>query len=1096
MLIKLPRVLSLDLQIAGNAIQQVGNHSFSAEGGLSQLTYGRGGTGHVFQPNNTDWNVTIIKKSKQLPQTGERVLQAEIDPQAGEIDLSDAAWLRHPLLRRENGRRDRATQPQEVLATWNNAFDYLEESKAAGIIGLRAPQLGALHAIRAHWFLENSVATIVLPTGTGKTETMLATLVSVPCSKVLVIVPTDSLRAQLAEKFLTLGVLKLAGARILKDTAVCPIVCMLRHIPTAQTVNEICAVSNVIVTTSSIAAQCSPEVQNRLAALCPYLFIDEAHHAEAPTWKEFRKTFEGKRILQFTATPFREDGEPLDGKIIFKYPLKKAQEEEYFRPIRFEPVIEFNRQRADIAIAERAVARLRQEAQRGHILMARVDSVARAREVFAIYEQYTEFNPIQLHTGIKSAQKRGQIRSQLLSGHSKIVVCVDMLGEGFDLPELKIAAFHDIRKSLAVTLQLAGRFTRARPDLGDATFIANTADVNVRRELRKLYSRDPDWNNLLPELSDQLIAEQVSLQEFLRGFTPVVQEIPVRSIKPATSTVVYRTTCRAWSPENFREGIPAIDSCEQVHKAVNQSKHTLVVVTARQVGLDWTDVSSIFGLQWDLYVVIWSPEQNLLFINSSGNAGEYKSLAEAVTNEESALIRGHDVFRSFAGVTRLRLQNIGLTEQLGRNIRYIGRMGADVASALTDAQRRNARKSVYAGSGYENGEKATVGASRKGRIWSHQRGSVEALREWCHLLGAKLLDTSIDPDQLLQNTLEPHVIPERPAKMPIMAAWPEIFYRDFEAPWEILIDGQSFSVNGLSFDVSHPATTGAIRLSISSETDEAILQLEFFLDGENPNYRFSILGDRRVQVKRSERSEPENIEEFFYNNPPVIWFADGSSLEGNDYVELRHQNPPYNVENIAVFDWTGTDIQKEVQGPTKAADSIQAKVVRELARNNYDIIMDDHGKGESADVVTIRLVGDDRTNPSEIAVEFYHLKKSGGPRSGARVDDLYEVCGQAQKSILWMFSEGKTTDLFTHLLRRESDRRHANSPSRIETGTHELLVAVREMSMARKVSLKIFIVQPGLSKAQASREQLELLSIAESYLMETYQLPFGVIASA
>jgi superfamily II DNA or RNA helicase len=57
-----------------------------------------------------------------------------------------------------------------------------------------------------------------------------------------------------------------------------------------------------------------------------------------------------------------------------------------------------------------------------------------------------------------------------------------MLGEGFDLPELKIAAFHDIRKTLAVTLQLAGRFTRARHDLGDATFIANLADVDVRMD--------------------------------------------------------------------------------------------------------------------------------------------------------------------------------------------------------------------------------------------------------------------------------------------------------------------------------------------------------------------------------------------------------------------------------------------------------------------------------------------------------------------------------------------------------------------------------------------------------------------------------------
>lgn len=286
--------------------------------------------------------------------------------------------------------------------------------------------------------------------------------------------------------------------------------------------------------------------------------------------------------------------------------------------------------------------------------------------------------------------------------------------------------------------------------------------------------------------------------------------------------------------------------------------------------------------------MIWSPTQNLLYINSSGNAGEYRALAQAVTNDESTLIRGHDVFRSFAGVNRLRLQNIGLTEQLGRNIRYIGRMGADVASALTDAQRRNARKTVYAGSGYENGEKTTVGASRKGRIWSHQRGSVEDLLNWCHKLGTKLLDTSINPDALLQDTLEPRVIPERPAKMPIMAVWPEIFYREFETPWKIVIDGQSHLVDDLSIDISHPALTGSIRVSISSETNEALLQLEFFRDGDNPNFRFAVLGDRSLQLKRSERSEPENLQDFFYDNPPVIWFSDGSSLEGNDYVELRH----------------------------------------------------------------------------------------------------------------------------------------------------------------------------------------------------------------
>src|SRR5690606_21909930 len=106
-------------------------------------------------------------------------------------------------------------------------------------------------------------------------------------------------------------------------------------------------------------------------------------------------------------------------------------------------------------IAELAVEQLREDRQKhDHILMARVGDVDRATEVYEIYKQYPEFNPVQIHYGIKSARERERIRQKIITREAKIIVCVDMLGEGFDLPELKIAAFHDIRKSLAVTLQL------------------------------------------------------------------------------------------------------------------------------------------------------------------------------------------------------------------------------------------------------------------------------------------------------------------------------------------------------------------------------------------------------------------------------------------------------------------------------------------------------------------------------------------------------------------------------------------------------------------------------------------------------------------
>jgi superfamily II DNA or RNA helicase len=48
----------------------------------------------------------------------------------------------------------------------------------------------------------------------------------------------------------------------------------------------------------------------------------------------------------------------------------------------------------------------------------------------------------------------------LRSRKSRIVVCVGIVGEGVDLPALKIAALHDAHRSLTVTLQFVGRLTR------------------------------------------------------------------------------------------------------------------------------------------------------------------------------------------------------------------------------------------------------------------------------------------------------------------------------------------------------------------------------------------------------------------------------------------------------------------------------------------------------------------------------------------------------------------------------------------------------------------------------------------------------------
>jgi superfamily II DNA or RNA helicase len=95
-----------------------------------------------------------------------------------------------------------------------------------------------------------------------------------------------------------------------------------------------------------------------------------------------------------------------------------------------------------------AVERLRSDLAdpnpHNHILMARCATKERAKEIFKLYEVHKDLNPVVIYSGVPTFK---ETYDKILQKKTRIIVCVDMLGEGFDLPELKIAAFHDIRES-------------------------------------------------------------------------------------------------------------------------------------------------------------------------------------------------------------------------------------------------------------------------------------------------------------------------------------------------------------------------------------------------------------------------------------------------------------------------------------------------------------------------------------------------------------------------------------------------------------------------------------------------------------------------
>lgn len=130
------------------------------------------------------------------------------------LDLTEAHWVKHPeepaqLCELADYERNAA----EVRTSWIDAFTYKREDVERNLEGLRPPQIGAIHAVQAHWTVHTEPATVVLPTGDGKTEAMLSLLVAERCQRLMVVVPTDALRTQIAEKFLLLGLLKTPRSR-------------------------------------------------------------------------------------------------------------------------------------------------------------------------------------------------------------------------------------------------------------------------------------------------------------------------------------------------------------------------------------------------------------------------------------------------------------------------------------------------------------------------------------------------------------------------------------------------------------------------------------------------------------------------------------------------------------------------------------------------------------------------------------------------------------------------------------------------------------------------------------------------------------------
>ncbi|WP_245423207.1 DEAD/DEAH box helicase family protein [Neorhizobium alkalisoli] len=319
----------------------------------------------------------IRRKGAKHRETDLPVLTADLARDAAIPETLTVQWDVVEALTR------RVDTPEKLLTTWENQFFFRLEGPNDEP-GLRLPQIGALHAIAAHFAVGDTFepATVVLPTGTGKTETMLAAQVYLRPARTLVLVSGVPLRDQIEDKFATLGYLPTAQAIPVELFG--PRVALISGgIRSVNEAEELLRNANIIIALPNSLAASDTDAVATLAAGCSHLFVDEAHHITARTWRSVRDRFSGGKVIQFTATPFRRDDQRVDGKIIFNYKLGDAQRADYYKKINLRTVEEYGDQEArDEVVARAAIEALRRdvnEQKLDHILMARTETQAHAR---------------------------------------------------------------------------------------------------------------------------------------------------------------------------------------------------------------------------------------------------------------------------------------------------------------------------------------------------------------------------------------------------------------------------------------------------------------------------------------------------------------------------------------------------------------------------------------------------------------------------------------------------------------------------------------------------------------------------------------------
>lgn len=961
-------------------------------------------------------------------------------------------------------------------------FPFASDNEA----GLRPAQLGAIHAAASHFVVRSDPGIITMPTGSGKTAVAIASAFILRAERVLVIVPSRLVREQIFEEFETLGTLRRSGA--IGEDVEAPNVFNSRKRITSHEGWEALREFDVVVGT---VASISPGYKSIPAPpedLFDLVIVDEAHHSPARTWSAVLAHFSNAKQLLFTATPFRQDQREIKGRFIFTYDLKSAFEDGIFGNIEYHAVVPNQNEDSDVAIARAAERQFEADRVSGyqHYLMVRTDDRKRADELSAVYEGNTGLR-LRIVTGDKSVKYVKKVIEDLRDSSLDGIICVNMLGEGFNLPNLKIAAIHSPHRSLSVTLQFIGRFARTEGErIGTATFLAIPAEIEIEAE--RLYDARAIWQVLVQNLSATRVYQEAQTREVLESFEMIAKDVPdlqdlsLYVLEPYFHAKVYQL-----DQEVDLNPPIAFPSLLQVVYESRSEAHDAKIYIVREIAQPrWTTDDRLSSIHYDLFVFYQDTETRLLFICASRRTeGLYEEL---VQNYQSGNPRPLSLVRLNRALNDLEtpeFYNVGMRNRIASNTTESYRIiaGSNADRAIVKSDGRLYHRGHVFGRAVEQGDVITIGLSSASKVWSNRSAKVPELISWCSVLARRINSNQVPPtgsglDHLdvgeEVNVLPPGIIavdwtPDMYVNPPRvryvgLSGPAEADLLDFDLSVDLEATTEQFVVVKLTLD-----ETFQYKMSFSFDTDR------FFEPAEPDAPKVSILYERGA------------VDIIDILNEELLHFytADLALLHGFSLLRPSPDDQPlFDVGKFEVRDWigSGVDIQREFGDGADGRVSVHEYLEAELGQGDNQIVYYDHGTGELADYIAIEGL------EQGIRIKFYHCKGSSGALPGHRVKDVYEVVSQAVKSVRWALKQR----ILSNIRRRFNMRRGAHTFVR---GNLEELENVIEGATPAQIGFEMIIVQPGLRRDGLPDGHLNILAAASDHLVRGGYMPLRVIGS-